>query len=389
MRTLTKAVILFMFFCMQSTVYADCPDGKHYCPNTGNTITYGKCWSWSSKSCKPCRPYKDKCKNGLYNRWMSTDNKIQNSSLSEITIPGAHDAGMGKITTCSDYAGSDVTKTQNRSFSQMLNSGTRYFDVRPVINKNGDIYLGHYSWIDKDIDIPLIHKFTLRNEGCFGYSMDEMLDDVRAFVSNSTPSNKEIIVLKFSHFMNFEKFDIENSRFDKNDFKQLIAKIINKLSGYLVLGNKNFLKTKINHLTGNGAKVIVTFDADGYDGSKGIYSQTYLNLYDKYSNTNNYKKMKTDQFEKLSNYSYSKYFVLSWTLTQSENQAIGCMIPGNAGKLFGYDCEPIRSLANSANRHLLDIQEQSIKTKKYPNVIYTDYISEKQTKISININKDR
>lgn len=383
--------LLFLWYALlglQSVAYADCPDGSYQCPKTGATITYGKCYK-PPISCDPCDSnFKKKCNNTLFDRWMSTSKVVQRSSLAEITIPGSHDAGMGKVTECSDYAGTNVTKTQNRSFIQMLNSGTRYFDIRPIITKNGDMYLGHFSWVGEDIDIG-IKKFTLRNEGCFGYSVDEMLDDVRTFVSDSNQGNREVIILNFSHFMNFKKFDNKHSHFDQADFGLLENKIKNKLNLYLVYSNKEFINTKINLLTQDGAKVIVTFDAGGYEGVDGIYSQKYLNLYDSYSNTNNYIKMKTDQFNKMSDNAKSKYFVLSWTLTQSENQAIGCMIPGDIGKPFGYDCKPISDLASTANHHLDEVLSQVTKTKNYPNVIYTDYASDEQTKISISINENK
>ncbi len=390
MNTITKvSLLLFVYVCMQQAVYADCPDGQYLCPLTGSTIKYGKCWDWDSVSCKPCSSsYKNQCNDKLYNRWMSKTAKVQKSSIMEITIPGAHDAGMGKISSCSDYAGKDVTQTQDRSFIQMLNSGIRYFDIRPIIDQEGKMYLGHYTWVGRDIDL-IVHKFTLRNEGCLGYSMDEMLDDVRSFVSTPQPDNKEIIILNLDHFKNFKKYDNKNSHFDKKDLDQLKSKIVSKLDGYLIKGNTDFLKKPINTLTKTGAKVIVTFHAEGYDGSDGIYSQKYLNLYDEYSKTNDFNKMKADQFKKMTDHSTSKYFLLSWTLTQDENQAIGCMIPENLGKRFGYDCESIKSLANIANMHLHEIPTQSIKTKKYPNIIYTDYVSEDQTILSILINKAR
>ena len=388
-----KSLILrVLFLCcgvlgLQSFAYADCPDRNYQCPKTGATITYGTCQNFFT--CKPCRSnYKNECNNiPLYNRWMTTSEKIQQSSLAEITISGAHDAGMGKITQCSTYAGSDVTKTQDRSFIQMLNSGTRYFDIRPIINKKGKMYLGHFSWIGEDINIIGIKKMTLRNEGCFGYSVDEMLDDVKTFVSDK--KNKEVIILNFSHFMNFKKFDNKDSHFDQEDFKSLQNKINNKLNGHLVLSNKNFINTKLRKLTHDGAKVIVIFDTDGYEGKDGIYSQKYLNLYDSYSNTNDFGKMKTNQFNKMREHSKSKYFVLSWTLTQSKNQAIGCMIPFNAGKELGYNCSSINSLSNIANDHLSEIKSKIVETKQYPNVIYTDYNSDKQTETAIHINKTR
>jgi len=373
---------------MYSTVHADCPDGKYYCPSTGASITYGKCFQFPF--CQACNSnYKDECNKG-YDRWMSLDDKIQNSSLDKITIPGAHDAGMGEIEKCSDYAGEYVAKTQNKSFEQMLNIGVRYFDLRPIIAEDGNMYLGHFSWIGQDINIG--YAFTLRNEGCFGYSVDEMFDDVKAFISDSSQNNREVVILKFSHFMNFKKYDNERSHFELEDFRQLEEKINDKLNGYLVLDNTNFLKTQISVLTEDGARVIVTFDVDvdGYDRPyEGIYSQTSLRLYDNYSDASSYSPMETDQFDKMDKYSFSKYFVLSWTITQNKNQAIGCMILGKVGDFFGHGCESIERLANKANEHLLKIQEHCKKTKKYPNVIYTDYVSEDQTKVAISINSYR
>ena len=190
--------------------------------------------------------------------------------------------------------------------------------------------------------------------------------------------------------MDFKKYDNKNSHFDKNDFELLSKKIINKLNRFLVKGNTGFLKTPINKLTKNGARVVVTFDADGYNGINGIYSQKkYLNLFDEYSNKNDFDKMKNDQFKKMKNNSSSKYFVLSWTLTLDQDQAISCMLPGGIGSLVGHTCTPIKGLADIANSHIHEIIEQSLKTKKYPNVIYTDYVSGQQTKASILINRYR
>jgi len=378
MKTFAKvSLIVFLCLCMQSTVYADCPDGHFKCPLTGKIVVYGQHYNPGHASCDPYNnSYKDKCNEELHNRWMTNDKKIKKSSLSEITIPGAHDAGMGRITSCSKYANANVTQTQDRSFFQMLNSGIRYFDIRPVIMHNGKMFLGHYSWIG--MEIASIVK--LRNEGCTGYSIDEMLSDVKKFVSSST-YNREVIVLNISHFMNFKKYDNENSHFDKKDLDLLKNKIVDKLNGYLVKNNTHFLKTPIDELTGTGPKVIVIFDADGYDCSEGIYSQKYLNLYDEYSNTESFDGMKHDQFKKMNDYSSCKYyFILSWTLTLSQIGAVAGMIPGSTG---------IHTLAYEANTKLHEIAEHSISKRKYPNVIYADFVSGQLTKTSILINRYR
>lgn len=361
-KTVRELLAFFMAFLITSTVYAGSLGGTLHRENTGTTTTGNDI---------------------PYDRWMSTDSKIQNSSLNQITIPGAHDAGMGESSSCSDYANKKVTKTQDKSMLQMLNTGTRYFDLRPIVNKQGNMYLGHFSWIGKDIE-SWRRKYTLRNEGCFGYSVDQTLDDVKTFVSNSSPTNREIVILKFSHFMNFKDYDNKDSHFDQKNFDQLEAKIISKLNGYLVIGKRDIVKIPIRDLTSNGPKVIVTFDASGYDGSKGIYAESSLNLYDKYSHTNDLDRMKADQLHKLGEYSSSTYFLLSWTLTQNQDQAIACMIP-----IPGLGCKTIEELAASANQDLGEAQNRCIETMKYPNVLYTDFISDSVTRTAITLNKAR
>jgi len=356
-----------------------------------------------------------------YNYWMTHDFDVQGASLAEITIPGAHDAGMGKIASCSSYAGADVTKTQQMSFGGMLNSGIRYFDIRPVIDKYGRMYLGHFTWVGTDINIG-IHKFTLRNEGCYGFTVEGMLEDVRKFLAKS--DNHEVIILKMSHFLDFEKYDVKGSTFDKADLHRLKLQVIEALDGYLLKGNDDFRNTRISALTKDGAKVIVTFDADDYDGSEGIYSQKYLKLYDESSDTNNLDKMIDDQFKKMDEYGreigrpvnpyvtsvdangkcYGQckewlafeeaidkkrlakdYFILSWTLTQSEHQIIGCMI-GDIGRPFGYVCKPLQQLDAAANKNIVSkIAKQCNRKKVFPNVVYTDNAGAETTRASMNL----
>lgn len=373
-------LILLTALSSFSLAQADCPDRQYTCPNTGITVSYGTCWNWSSLSCEPCGGIN--CNVGLYDSWMSTNGKVQNSTLREITIPGAHDAGMGKISGCSTYANSQSTQTQNKSFAQMLNVGTRLFDLRPVINKNGNMYLGHYQWIGQDIDI-LLHTFTLRNEGCMGYSVDEMLEDVRAFLASHS---HEVVYLNFSHFMDFQRYDSQNSDFDDLDLKKLEDKVISKLGRYLVMSNQSYLDTPIFQLTNNGSKAIVTFSKGAYNGSNGIYSVD-PSYYDSYSETDDFNVMKNDQFKKMRD-NASSYFVLSWTLTMTRNEVIGCALGGIGGPA-GYPCVSIFDLAKAANNNLDQAVNYSVQTKMFPNVIYTDFMTDNQTVASLQMNGAR
>ena len=371
-----------------------------------------------------------------FSRWMTQDQRIQASALYQITIPGAHDAGMGKIDKCSFYANAKTTQTQDSSIAGMLHNGIRYFDLRPMYAgldlrvQDREMRLGHYSWVGNTIDIG-IYKFTLRNEGCTGYAVAAALDDVRDFMAGS--DNREVVILKMSHFQNLRTHDNSSSHFDPADIAELERMVKEKLGAYLLIGNPDFRTAPISQLTASGPKVIVTFDVGGHDGSGGIYSQSDLHLYDEYANKASYDAMKKDQFGKMavsaqrmdpipvqewidlylcntmvgpiSEQCYKRaeaayanqwrlypYFVLSWTLTQSEHQMIGCTVGTTepirlALALAGYACTTLPELGKKANGHLPDVLAEAKAKRRYPNVLYVDQASAQATATAIAINR--
>ncbi len=393
-------VCLLYLFAISAYTYANCSDGLFYCKNSGTTITYGRKYKFPFW-CKPILDYKQICKDigdnedDMYKLWMEN---YQNRSLMQLTIPGAHNAGMGKISTCSDYATSGITKTQNKSFSKMLNTGVRYFDVRPVIKKNGDLYLGHFSWVGKSQKV-LVHTFKLMNEGCYGYSVDEMLNDISKFISNSAG---EIIILNFSHYMNFKTHDTSSSHFDKSDFIHLKNKIIHKLGPYLIKNytNKKLLTTKLSLLTRGKSRVIIFFEAANdmpqrfANSAEGFYLKPG-NIYDTYSNTDNFKKMKNDQFAKFKKHKNdSVYFILSWIKTmQADNTKnflfcyFGVNINSQIDELSAR-CIPLEEMATEPLRKLDDIFQLYTENHKIPNVIYTDFTTTAVTDTAIRINNN-
>jgi len=370
--------------------------------------------------------------------WISQDSEIQKASLSKIVIPGAHDAGMGKITGCSTYAAPIVTQTQDKTFAEMLNYGIRYFDIRAIIDKENNLRIGHFQWIGEEIYLKtfiddaldvlshIIGKFLtdeikkelektsfyndaigLRNEGCYGYSIDDLLNDVNTFMENS---HNEIVILDFSHFMNFKKYDIEDSHFDDEDVKRLADTIDQKIGNYLIKENIDLLDTPIETLTENGSKVIVIFSDSSYGANyEGIYHTSTMNIYNQYSNTSDLNKMESDQFQKSIEYSEDRYFLLSWTLTMNKDEIIGCMLEQYVDDIklpsyFGYSkklkylikeeinktpfqCKSIRDLATIANDHISDIPNDP--SKGEPNIIFFDFILGEMTQKAIDINKNR
>lgn len=366
-------------------------------------------------------------------RWMTDDDRVQKSTLFGITLPGAHDAGMGKVDSCSFYANEATTRTQNTTVGRMLNDGIRYFDMRPMfVNpafwSDPEMRLGHYSWVGTNVNLG-IHKFTLRNEGCAGYTVRYALENVRDFMQGG--DNRELVILKFSHFQNLRVHDTDHSHFDAVDFRALEEMIEQKLGPYLLRGNRNFRTTPIAELTADGPKVIVTFDASGYDGSTGIYPQSDLILYDEYSKTPSVSDMRADQFSKMETHApplngeqywvnifmckqfvgpmsadcykraraawnkqtqVAPLFVLSWTLTQTKNQMIACSVAVTdelkwIAAQLGYECKTLPALGQAANKHIDEIVSEVSTKRRYPHIVYVDQSDKKATNAAILINR--
>jgi len=79
--------------------------------------------------------------------WMSDHyNEIKDKKLTELSIPGSHDAGMYKVHSCSLGARSCNAQTQHLDIAGQLHCGSRYFDFRPVFIKSTNVfYIGHFS----------------------------------------------------------------------------------------------------------------------------------------------------------------------------------------------------------------------------------------------------
>lgn len=320
---------------------------------------------------------------GPSDSWMTSNAAIQKSSLQQIVIPGAHDAAMSTSFGCTIGGSSTNTQTQQYSFLQMLYSGVRLFDCRPVISDNtGTIYLGHYSWVQQ----------LNSNGGCNGSTVASMLNQVKTFISQ--PASHEVVILEFSHFMDIYANNVNGSSFSTAELSTLMNQIYDSLGSYLYTGNGNFLNTSIGTLTANGAKVIVMFDPENNvtsNPSQGIQI-TPSTVYNNYSNTNDVDSMMYGQVGQLcTDTNANKYFYLSWTLTQDKTQIVACSgnntwiqgalpLLGSLGTSAAFVanclCTPITSLANVANGQLPEFQAMATQKKltRLPNVLYADMV---------------
>ena len=373
--------------------YADCNDGVVYCAN-GTPISYPKCSQGAFWSCVPCNGASipdvnndAKCITpGI--SWMRSD--VQGRTLMDITLPAAHDAGIGKTSGCSAGANSENAQTQYKTTFGMLNDGIRLFDIRPTMRDGGGtMYAGHYGNTDS----------ILGYQGCVGYTIDQIVTDVQKFVSDPAYSN-EVIILKFSHFHNFSRGD---NAFGSADYDSLVQLITTKLRNNLLYYQNNLLYKTIGILTSDGAKVLVTFDKpvdDSTNGSNGIYAETLFNFYDDYYNGDDIASMRIDQLTKLFTEVQKlnpPYFHINWTLTQTDSEATTCGV-------FGSLCaHSIETLANIANNNLnlflpaidynlgnvIPIPSNTVFRAYFPNVFYTNFSNNNTTNFVRYINSQR
>jgi hypothetical protein len=316
--------------------------------------------------------------------WMSDNLKvIGNQSLKKIVIPAAHDAGMYMLRDCTSANGFGATecniRTQTKPIFSQLQSGIRYFDIRPVFYQQ-TMFTAHYS-IYLGVYV-----------GCFGPTIAEILRDVLSFMSKS----KDLILLKFSHY-----YDLDNGNGGfSDDQMRLLCSLIAGLGPLLY--SKGSISTDLSSLTVNEfisteGKVLPILDSLKPNIQKdysGIYSYADFNpvepasanllVYDNYSDTNNLDDMVSDQLKKLGDTAnhQDNLFLLSWTLTQSFDQVLGCIL----------GLEPsILDLASKANNALSSklreaYEDGRITKSLVPNLIYVDNAGVNVTDFAIWLN---
>jgi hypothetical protein len=262
--------------------------------------------------------------------------------LSKIVFPGSHDAGV--------YEGSlgPFGITQDQNLYQQLSWGVRYFDLRPDANLN--IYHGPVT----------------------GPSVQTVLNDVKKYMDEG---HREVVILKFSHF----DFDTNTSP----AFTRLLDMISNTLGTWLYVNDtgKRLADIPLNTMLSKGKGVVLAvLDVaslpsgrtneytyrDWNTGSKENppSSAGDLSVYDQYSNTTDYNKMKSDQLDKFANFNGkmqwnanlpTDMFLLSWTLTP-------CCLPKAEAPIADAQLGPVMATVNR-NRYGL-----------IPNVLYVDFV---------------
>jgi hypothetical protein len=122
--------------------------------------------------------------------WMEDSRtSLGNSTLRQISIPASHDSGAFE---------DNRARTQDIRIRFQLRAGVRYFDLRPKYTKDRDAATLDSTAIVTYHDIP--------SGDYLGPKLKDVIENVRGYMQN----HKELVILKISHFKNFNQkvFDV-------------------------------------------------------------------------------------------------------------------------------------------------------------------------------------
>jgi hypothetical protein len=276
-----------------------------------------------------------------------------NRTLSQLTIPASHDAGM--------YLGGfpqSLARTQSLSIYRQLTAGVRWFDLRPTF-KEGKFYIHHGS--------------------ITGPSLSVVLNDVHRFMAEG---HHELVLLKFSHF---EGINSGNYPAMIQQLREALAfSFYENLPAGKRLGDITLADFVRDHgrvlilcdgglpLTDKQPGIWCYRDWENHDPQNGD-----LCVDDQYSNTMSYETMKADQLAKFAAFDgrckqkpevTCDLFLLSWTLTPPTG---------------------VISFSQKANTQLSDAMEHLGTLNSHGrriNLVYVDDAGECLTKVVVRMN---
>ena len=309
-------------------------------------------------------------------------------TLRQIALPGSHDSGMSSENYNRQHchmANDCNTVTQTSDIGGQLSYGARYFDIRPVIEKEAE----GSEWIGAGH----VQEVSSQTYGCIGEDRESIYENLNNFFADEDHS-KELVILKVSHCAtnpNWAHYEsCSNTKID-----QMARDMALNLDQHLVkCDNCNILDMTLNEILslGNIILVVTSGDNEVRDTANGIFSWGYsckkcdYYVIDDYTNTEDFEEMRSGQYELLSDYDNhdrdDQLFLLSWTLTLSVASAtIGCNFGGHS----------ILDLAAKAEPRLFEyiydwIQKNKITKTLFPNVLYVDAYHRNATNAAVYLN---
>ncbi len=295
----------------------------------------------------------------LGDNWMAANFDLFGAQrLSNLCMIGTHNSGMSIYSKGTAFTGPCNTLTQYFGIKDQLMLGVRYFDIRPVL-KDGIYYTGHYSKIDP--------AGMSSWQGACGQQIEEIIAEINQFCEE----HRELIVLNFSHSLNTDLNQSEIRSFNQDEWITLFDLLQDFHNLYINRVDEiDLTKLSLSEFIAEKAAVVLLIDGFSslgeYQGN-GFYRSDQLSTYNEYSNTNQLYDMVDDQFQKMANHSDEDYFLLSWTLTQSNSNATTC---------FTGTGPSIKDLAISANQRIPSLLYPKIPESGFPNIIYIDYLAD-------------
>lgn len=298
--------------------------------------------------------------------WMGKNWKwLEKQRLDQICLPGSHDSGTFEQTMATKYASRDNTRTQMFDIRMQLMQGVRVFDLRPVLY-DGTFYTAHQSKNDLS-----------GHQGAIGTRLDKAFDQIADFVKRSE-SSKELIILHFSHFINWNRRDRQPD-FNLDEKQALSSLLQSRLGLHLISGSTSALKdSTLNALMfGNGTRrnVLAVFHSFHYGSSdSGLWNAPDYPMFGSWADTESMDRLRADQLGKMRTYSHAatrQSFELCWQLSLSTAD--------NVTQLTS-----LVDLAKKANPNLSPTIREWHRTglltrEFFPNVINTDFCEESTT----------
>jgi len=301
--------------------------------------------------------------------WMRTlvkNNPDKLIRISDISIPGAHDAGMPVL---QDGMGgnSSNTQTQYLPMRDMLESGLRKFDIRPVLFNNK-----YYTQ----------HVTNCNGLGCKGDQLDNILAQTKAFLDE----HAEVVFLEMSHFC---EINGDDSAFIRYLHEQLGDRIYKESIPYTGRFIQKAL-TDFVPLSENKGKVVLLIEgiaSSAANRAAGLFTPDLLPISGGWTDDTNFPELKYNQLNNFTSYinDSTSLFQFSWQITQDANMAVSCVLtPGNATSI-----EAAAKNANNQLSPMIDslISAGALRKGRIPNIIYVDYADTFITNICLKISK--
>ncbi len=214
--------------------------------------------------------------------------------------------------------------------------------------------------------------------------MEDVFSDISDFFSGGA-HEKELVILKISHCADGSSSE-PNAECNSSDFDLIKKHIKNDLPRLVKCSDDcDLMDMTLNEIFEKG-NVIALVDGVSSDKADGIFSwsDNDLPIYDHYSNADDLDAMAADQYDKLTTQDNhkNKLFLLSWTLTMSESDALACAT----------NTTTILSMALDARKALFpkvigDWLEKGFITQQiYPNILYVDAYDQVATRAAIYLN---